>query len=91
MPPARVLAEMRELGIAATEAGPDGYLGSDPDAAAAVARGADVAIVIPAPAERLTPHAEAFQAVVWHLLVSHPALKSAPNKWESEVPSRRAS
>ena len=30
-----------------------------------------------------TPHAEAFQAVVWHLLVSHPALKTAPTKWES--------
>jgi inosose dehydratase len=38
MPPARVLAEMRELGIAATEAGPDGYLGTDPDAAAALVR-----------------------------------------------------
>jgi D-sedoheptulose 7-phosphate isomerase len=31
----------------------------------------------------ITPHTEAFQAVVWHLLVSHPALKSAPTKWES--------
>lgn len=31
----------------------------------------------------VTPHAEAFQAVVWHLLVSHPALKIAPTKWES--------
>ena len=38
MPAARVLAEMRELGIAATEAGPDGYLGDDPDAAAALVR-----------------------------------------------------
>ena len=38
MPPERVLAEMRELGIAATEAGPDGYLGDDPDAAAALVR-----------------------------------------------------
>jgi inosose dehydratase len=36
MEPPRVLAEMRELGIHATEAGPDGYLGSDPDAAAAL-------------------------------------------------------
>jgi D-sedoheptulose 7-phosphate isomerase len=33
--------------------------------------------------ETVTPHAEAFQAVVWHLLVSHPALKAAPTKWES--------
>jgi D-sedoheptulose 7-phosphate isomerase len=31
----------------------------------------------------VTPHAEAFQAVVWHLLVSHPALKVAQTKWES--------
>ncbi len=38
MPPARVLGEMRDLGIAATEAGPDGYLGTDPDAAAALVR-----------------------------------------------------
>jgi len=33
--------------------------------------------------ERVTPHTEAFQAVIWHLLVSHPALKVAPTKWES--------
>jgi inosose dehydratase len=38
MAPARVLAEMRALGIQATEAGPDGYLGADPDAAAALVR-----------------------------------------------------
>lgn len=31
----------------------------------------------------ITPHAEAFQGVVWHLLVSHPALKIHPTKWES--------
>jgi D-sedoheptulose 7-phosphate isomerase len=33
--------------------------------------------------ESVTPHTEAFQAVVWHLIVSHPALKSAATKWES--------
>ncbi len=38
MTPARVLDEMGELGITATEAGPDGYLGEDPDAAAALVR-----------------------------------------------------
>jgi D-sedoheptulose 7-phosphate isomerase len=45
---------------------------------------ADVAIVIPTvnPAN-VTPHAEAFQAVVWHLWVSHPRLKLAETKWES--------
>lgn len=45
---------------------------------------ADVAILIPTVnAENVTPHAEAFQAVVWHLMVSHPALKRAQTKWES--------
>lgn len=45
---------------------------------------ADVAIVIPTvnPAN-VTPHSEAFQAVVWHLWVSHPKLKLAETKWES--------
>jgi D-sedoheptulose 7-phosphate isomerase len=45
---------------------------------------ADVCVVIPVvnPAH-LTPHSEAFQAVVWHSLVSHPALKAAATKWES--------
>jgi D-sedoheptulose 7-phosphate isomerase len=45
---------------------------------------ADVCVVIPSvnPA-RLTPHAEAFQAVIWHLLVSHPLLASGTAKWES--------
>ncbi len=32
--------------------------------------------------DAITPHAEAFQAVVWHLLVSHPALKCNQTKWE---------
>jgi D-sedoheptulose 7-phosphate isomerase len=45
---------------------------------------ADVAIVIPTvnPAN-VTPHTEAFQAVVWHLWISHPILKIAETKWES--------
>ena len=45
---------------------------------------ADAAIIIPTvnPAH-VTPHTEAFQAVVWHLLVSHPELKAAETKWES--------
>jgi D-sedoheptulose 7-phosphate isomerase len=48
------------------------------------AKVADVAIIIPTvnPANT-TPHSEAFQAVVWHLLVSHPKLKMAQTKWES--------
>lgn len=45
---------------------------------------ADVAIIVPTVnATNTTPHAEAFQAVVWHLFVSHPKLKTAPTKWES--------
>jgi D-sedoheptulose 7-phosphate isomerase len=32
--------------------------------------------------EHVTPHAEAFQAVVWHLIVSHPKLKQSKTKWE---------
>jgi D-sedoheptulose 7-phosphate isomerase len=33
--------------------------------------------------ETVTPHSEAFQAVIWHLLVSHPRLKLNEAKWES--------
>jgi D-sedoheptulose 7-phosphate isomerase len=48
------------------------------------AKVADACVVIPTPnPENTTPHAEAFQAVVWHLLVSHPKLKVAQTKWES--------
>jgi D-sedoheptulose 7-phosphate isomerase len=48
------------------------------------AKVADVCILIPTvnPAH-ITPHTEAFQAVVWHLLVSHPAVKQQQTKWES--------
>ena len=45
---------------------------------------ADACVVIPTVnPETVTPHSEAFQAVVWHLLVSHPALKAVSTKWES--------
>lgn len=45
---------------------------------------ADHCIVVKgAPPERLTPHTEAFQAVVWHLLVSHPALAMRAGTWET--------
>jgi D-sedoheptulose 7-phosphate isomerase len=49
----------------------------------ATSKEADVCIVIDAPPERRTPHVEEFQAIVWHLLVSHPALVKASAKWES--------
>ena len=45
---------------------------------------ADACVIIPTVnAANVTPHSEAFQAVVWHLFVSHPALKIAETKWES--------
>lgn len=48
------------------------------------AKVADACILIPTPnPENTTPHAEAFQAVIWHLIVSHPKLKVAQTKWES--------
>jgi D-sedoheptulose 7-phosphate isomerase len=58
-----------------------GIVGRDGGYTATVA---DVCVLIPTvnPAH-ITPHAEAFQAVVWHLLVSHPAVKQQSTKWES--------
>jgi D-sedoheptulose 7-phosphate isomerase len=45
---------------------------------------ADACVVIPTVhADRVTPHTEGFCAVVWHLLVSHPALARSKTKWES--------
>ena len=50
------------------------------------AKVADAAVVIPVVnQDAITPHSEAFQAVVWHLLVSHPKLKIKETKWESVV------
>ncbi|MFZ0940341.1 MAG: SIS domain-containing protein, partial [Candidatus Sulfotelmatobacter sp.] len=58
-----------------------GVVGRDGGYTATVA---DACVLIPTvnPAH-ITPHAEAFQAVVWHLLVSHPAVKMQSTKWES--------
>jgi D-sedoheptulose 7-phosphate isomerase len=48
------------------------------------AQAADAAVIIPPlVAERITPHTEGLCAVLWHLLVSHPALKAAATKWEA--------
>ena len=50
------------------------------------AKVADACVIVPTVnAETITPHSEAFQAVVWHLLVSHPKLKVNQTKWESAV------
>jgi D-sedoheptulose 7-phosphate isomerase len=43
---------------------------------------AEVAIVVESPAARRTPHVESFQAILWHLVVSHPAVEAQPGKWE---------
>jgi D-sedoheptulose 7-phosphate isomerase len=48
------------------------------------AKSADACVIVPTVnVTHTTPHAEAFQAVVWHLFVSHPALKAHETKWES--------
>jgi D-sedoheptulose 7-phosphate isomerase len=48
------------------------------------ARVADACVIVPVVNDdRVTPHSEAFQAVVWHGLVSHPLLKRSQTKWES--------
>jgi D-sedoheptulose 7-phosphate isomerase len=47
-------------------------------------KAADACILVPTVnPQHITPHTEAFQAVFWHLLVTHPALKAAETKWES--------
>ena len=48
------------------------------------AKAADACVVIPVVnSEAVTPHTESFQAMIWHLLVSHPAVRMASAKWES--------
>jgi D-sedoheptulose 7-phosphate isomerase len=55
------------------------------------AKVADVCILIPTVnPEHVTPHTEAFQAVVWHLLVSHPSVKIEQTKWESTAPAEKS-
>lgn len=58
-----------------------GVIGRDGGYTAQVA---DACVIVPTVnSENITPHSEAFQAVIWHLLVSHPKLKSNQTKWES--------
>ena len=55
------------------------------------AKVADACVIVPTVnAMHVTPHAEAFQAVVWHLFVTHPALKAAATKWESTAAATKA-
>jgi D-sedoheptulose 7-phosphate isomerase len=54
------------------------------------AKVADACVIVPTVnPSNITPHTEAFQAVVWHLFVSHPDLKVAQTKWESVATSAR--
>lgn len=58
-----------------------GVVGRDGGYTAKVASGC---VIVPTvDPEAVTPHTEAFQAVIWHLLVSHPSLKENATKWES--------
>jgi len=60
-----------------------GIVGRDGGYTASVA---DACVIVPTVnPETITPHSEAFQAVIWHLLVSHPKLKGRQTKWESVV------
>jgi len=69
-------------------AGVVGIVGRDGGYTAKVA---DACVIVPPlAAHAITPHTEAFQAVVWHLLVSHPALKLQATKWESVTAGRKA-
>jgi len=72
----RALQHAKSVGAAIT-----GVVGRDGGYTATVA---DVCLIVPTVnADTITPHSEAFQAVIWHLLVSHPDLKASQTKWES--------
>jgi D-sedoheptulose 7-phosphate isomerase len=65
----------------ASQASIIGVVGRDGGYTASVA---DACVLIPVVnPDRITPHTEAFQAIVWHLLVSHPALQRTSTHWES--------
>jgi D-sedoheptulose 7-phosphate isomerase len=59
-----------------------GIVGRDGGYTAAVG---DAVIIPPVNGDTVTPQTEGFQAVIWHLLVSHPAVRQKPGKWESAV------
>jgi D-sedoheptulose 7-phosphate isomerase len=65
-----------------------GIVGRDGGFTACVA---DACVLVPTVnPETVTPHAEAFQAVIWHLLVNHPRLRVAAGRWESVARARSA-
>jgi D-sedoheptulose 7-phosphate isomerase len=52
------------------------------------AKVADACVIIPTMSQdTITPHAESYQAVIWHMIVSHPGVMMMSNKWESLVKS----
>lgn len=65
-----------------------GVVGRDGGYTASVGDG--VLVVPGANPDLVTPHTEAFQAVVWHLLVSHPIVAVHAGKWESVAPAARS-
>ncbi len=70
------LAKKRKSQILSILGKPDGF----------AAKNSDVSIIIPVQNKKLlTPFAEAYQALIWHLLVSHPELKKNETKWESVI------
>jgi D-sedoheptulose 7-phosphate isomerase len=72
----RAMQLARDLGAKVT-----GVVGRD---GGFTARVADACVIVPTVnAETITPHVEAFQALLWHLLVSHPLLKENQTKWEA--------
>jgi D-sedoheptulose 7-phosphate isomerase len=72
----RAIEYARQVGAAVV-----GIVGRDGGFTAKVA---DACVVVPTVnATAVTPHTEAFQAVIWHLLVSHPVLRTSAAKWES--------
>ena len=72
----RAIQLAREVGAKVT-----GVVGRD---GGFTARSADACIIVPTVnSATITPHTEAFQALIWHLLVSHPLLKQNPTKWEA--------
>ena len=74
----RALEYAREVGAAIV-----GIVGRD---GGVTAKMGDAVVVVPTvQPDRVTPHTEAFQAVVWHLLVSHPALQQVGTTWESRT------
>jgi D-sedoheptulose 7-phosphate isomerase len=73
----RALEYAKSIGATIT-----GIVGRDGGYTATVAAACVVVPVVNP--ENITPHTESFQALVWHLLVSHPEIRRAVNKWESQ-------